>query len=249
VSNFIDFTVSDAELEIKKRARRRLVGASVLALLAVIVLPLVLRNSDEPPAVPDMQVSIPERSEFELPQTVPESDPESARVVIEPDAASGSPEIPVGSAPPPSVEPAPKPLAPVPPEKPAPNPSAARPPEEPRQNNPPSRPLASEKDAEAARVLALLDGKSPVNETGEGGKTGKEATRASGQVFIQVAAFGNADRAARQVKELNEQGIAAYTEKAGKVTRVRIGPLSRSEGDQVVARLKAKGYKPVLSSR
>jgi DedD protein len=251
VSDFIDFTVSDAELEIKKRARRRLMGASVLALLAAIALPLALKNSDEPRAVPDMQVSIPEGGEFELPQPVAENDSadsEFAEAVIEPDAAPGVPESPIDNVTPSSPEPSPPARASVPPEQPAPSQPAARLPEEPRQKSPPPRQSAAEKEAErareaeAARALALLDGKPPAKEAG------KETTT-QGQTFIQVSAFSNADRAARQVKELNDQGFAAYTEKAGKVTRVRIGPLPRSEGEQVLARLKAQGHKPVLSSR
>jgi DedD protein len=238
VSNFIDFTVSDAELEIKKRARRRLLGAVVIALVAVIVLPLALRNSEEPRSVPDMQVSIPERGESELSPDGRENDSESAdtEVVIEPDAASDAPEPSVVDDTPSSLpEPSPAPQASVAPEQPA-SPPAARTPEEPRHS--PSRPGTTQKeDAEVARVQALLDGKSP------------GATGVPGQVFIQVGAFGSTDRADRHVKELNDQGFAAYAEKAGKVTRVRIGPLPKSESEQVVARLKAKGYKTLVSPR
>ena len=47
-------------LEIKKRARRRLVGAIALALLAAIVLPMMM--DEEPhPSIEDIQVSIPDR--------------------------------------------------------------------------------------------------------------------------------------------------------------------------------------------
>jgi DedD protein len=260
VSDFIDFTVSDAELEIKKRARRRLVGASVLALLAAIALPLALKNSDEPRAVPDMHVSIPEGGDFELPQAGVESDSglafesesesesesgsELAEALIEPDVASGAPEssVAVVNAPLSSPEPSP-PLASAPPERPAPPPAAARPPEEPRQKNRPPRQGDVEKDAEVARVTALLDAKTPAKEADKG------AAKTQGQTFIQVSAFSNADRAAKQAKELNDKGFAAYTEKAGKVTRVRIGPLPKSEGEQMLARLKAQGHNPVLSSR
>ncbi|MDR2014209.1 MAG: SPOR domain-containing protein [Azoarcus sp.] len=250
MSDPIDFMVSDTELEIKKRARRRLVGAAVLALLAVIVLPLALRDRDEPRVVSDMHVFIPEHGDggFKSHRAMPEDDPESASVVIEPDAASGVPGFPVDNAPSFLSEPSSSPQrALMPPEQHAPNPPAARLPEESRQKDSPPRPGASEKQ-EATRALALLNGKSPVKEADEGKKTGKEAIKTQDRVFIQVGAFGNADRAARQAKELNDQGFAAYAEKAGRVTRVRIGPLSRSEGEQVMARLKAQSHKAVLSS-
>ena len=53
--------MSEADtLEIKKRARRRLVGAIALALLAAIVLPMMM--DEEPhPSIQDIQVSIPDR--------------------------------------------------------------------------------------------------------------------------------------------------------------------------------------------
>lgn len=53
-------TSPDAELQLKKRARRRLVGAIALALLAVIVLPMVMDSEPRPPSQ-DIQVRIPSR--------------------------------------------------------------------------------------------------------------------------------------------------------------------------------------------
>lgn len=51
---------ADPELQLKKRARRRLVGAVALALLAVIILPMVMDHDPRPP-VQDIQVQIPSR--------------------------------------------------------------------------------------------------------------------------------------------------------------------------------------------
>lgn len=48
----------DEQLELKKRARRRLVGATALVLLAAIVLPMVMEHEPRPP-VQDIQVRIP----------------------------------------------------------------------------------------------------------------------------------------------------------------------------------------------
>lgn len=53
--------MSDADnLEIKKRARRRLVGAAALALLAAVVLPMMM-DQEPRPVSQDIQVSIPDR--------------------------------------------------------------------------------------------------------------------------------------------------------------------------------------------
>ena len=247
-----DFPADDMnDLEIKKRARRRLVGATALALLAVIVLPLAVKDNEEPRNVPDMQVFIPGTDEFELPKGASENDPgtESARVDIEPDAATGVPGFPAevpSASPEPPPQPTPHSTPPVP-EQPA--LPVAQPSGEPRKDNTQPRPHAAAKEAEAARALALLSGENPGKEAGQGGKAAKEITGARGRVFIQVGAFGDAKRATRQAEELKKQGFAAYTEKAGNVTRVRIGPLSQSEGEQVAARLKELGRNAVLSSR
>lgn len=53
-------TVVDPELQRKKRARRRLVGAAALALLAIIVLPIVMDHEPRP-AVQDIEVQIPSK--------------------------------------------------------------------------------------------------------------------------------------------------------------------------------------------
>jgi len=260
-----DFPANEIDdLEIKKRARRRLVGATVLALLAVIVLPQLVKDDETPRTESDIQVSIPEPGEFESSQAEPGNAQDSARIDIEPDAASGEsgladdlPPLLSDDVPPlltgdnASPEPLPTPTPPSPSPSPSPSPpeqtvstaSAAKPPVEPRRG--PSRDTA--KEAEAARALALLDGAAAAKEADRGGKT--PGTRTQGQVFVQVAAFSNAGRAAKQAEELQKQGFDAYAEKAGKVTRVRIGPLSRSEGEQVVARLKAQGRSAVLSSK
>lgn len=51
-------TSPDADLQLKKRARRRLVGAVALALFAVIVLPMIM-DREPRPASQDIQVRIP----------------------------------------------------------------------------------------------------------------------------------------------------------------------------------------------
>jgi len=247
VNELSDFPTNDPNNpDIKKRARRRLVGATVLALLAVIVLPLAMNNSDAPHTVADMRVLIPERDES--PQLIPESDAESAGVAVEPDVVETPPaEIPL-ALPESSLPPSNRSRA----ERPASTPPATQPAreqlsrEQPRRTPSHSSATAAEQ-AEAARVLALLNGAEPVQKTGKNEKT--TPTKAQAQFFIQVSAFSDRSRAAKQVEELKKQGFAAYAEKAGKVTRVRIGPLSRSEGEQVVARLKAQGRHAVLSSR
>jgi DedD protein len=80
-------TAGDQELNLKKRARRRLVGAIALVLLMVIVLPMILK--DRAATAPQEQVTITLPSE----QTAPEvSDFDSSIVPTDPPIVS-TPEV------------------------------------------------------------------------------------------------------------------------------------------------------------
>ena len=211
--------MSDAEhLEIKKRARRRLVGAIALALLAAIVLPVMMEQEPRPTTT-DIQITIPDRN----------ADGESSRsVVASPDGTSfptvvpGSEEpLPAAAAelvpamPEPSVEPASKTAKPE-----AVKAEAAR---------------SESAAAEAARARAILEG--------------KDVPRGDSFV-LQIGAFSDADKAERLAAELKKQGFAAYTELAGKVVRVRVGPVAgRSAADKTAVQLKALGFSTVITPR
>jgi len=73
-------TSPDPELQLKKRARRRLVGAAALALFAVIVLPMVM-DREPRPLSQDIQVRIPSQDSTGL----------AARVLPGKSAASSMP--------------------------------------------------------------------------------------------------------------------------------------------------------------
>lgn len=209
--------MSDADnLEIKKRARRRLVGAAALALLAAIVLPMAM---DQEPQLPsqDIQISIPDRDATAT-QARPIA-PSPAVVASEPDVTPAPIEQAPSIAPPPTASPAPVAEAPAEPPKPAPSPSR--------------------EEDEAARVKALLSG------------AALPAQEAAPESFvIQVGAFSDEAKASALAAELKKKGFAAYTEKAGKVTRVRVGPLpARSDAEKLAAKLRAQGHNAVLAAR
>jgi DedD protein len=67
---------------------------------------------------------------------------------------------------------------------------------------------------------------------------------------LQIGAFSDAAKAGRLVDDLRARGFQAYTERAGSVTRVRVGPVAgRVAADTVAARLKAAGHPAVLQPR
>jgi len=219
--------VNDAEnLEIKKRARRRLVGAAALALLAAIVLPMAM---DQEPQVSsqDIQISIPDRD-----ATASQVRPIAARepVLGDPDIAPAPVEqAPTAVA---SAVVAPEAAAKAPPAAAAEAPAAAK-----------SVPApAPARDDEADRVKALLGGASPAQ---------AQLAVATAEPFVlQIGAFSDAAKAAALAADLKKQGYSAYTEKAGPVTRVRVGPVpARTEAEKLAARLRTQGHNAVLTPR
>ena len=223
--------MTDAEnLEIKKRARRRLVGAIALALLAAIVLPMMMEQEPRPNAG-DIQITIPDR-DLESSTSRPSAsvgDPAlAAPIVPAPEEQAPSSVLPAVEAPAPVVVP----TAPVVAE-----PATKSPKSETAKPDPvkaePVKPSAEE--AEAARARAILEG--------------REIPR--GEAFVlQIGAFSDAAKAGRITADLKQQGFAAYTEKAGNVTRVRVGPVAgRAAADKTAAQLKALGFSTVITPR
>lgn len=231
--------MSDADnLDIKKRARRRLVGAVALALLAAVVLPMIM-DQEPHPAIQDIQITIPDRDAAGGPRRAPlagEAQAPAAAVPVpedeEPaagDKTAAPPTVEAPARPAPEVAAAPPARAPVAPQPvPKEAPAATR-------AEPESRPAAPSADEEA-RVRAILSG---------------QAVPPRGESFvIQVGAFSDAAKAARLADDLKAKGFQAYIERAGSVTRVRVGPIAgRAAADAAASRLKAAGHQAVLQPR
>ena len=217
----------DPMLPEKKRARRRLIGATALVLAAVIGLPMIF-DSEPRPISQDINIQIPPRdkapamnaSPMPLPPTQatqPEAPPPEAQKPESPkqtaaDAASSSPSA-----------------------------SDAKP--EPRQ--PSSAALAAEKAATVAvgekRVDSLVD--KPVAAPAD---TAKTADKDRGRYIVQVAAVSNKAKVDELLQKLKRGGIEGYwqkvTTKEGDRFRVRVGPFSsRDEAEKMSKRIDKLG--------
>ena len=221
--------MSDAEhLEIKKRARRRLVGAIALALLAAIVVPVMMEQEPRPTTA-DIQITIPDRNAGAEPARPATALPDGTSF---PTVVPGPEEqMPAAAA-----EPAPAPAELVPPTAATPAPDAEPPSKTARPEAGKAEAARAESAAaEAARARAILEG--------------KEVPRGDSFV-LQIGAFSDADKAERLAAELKKQGFAAYTEHAGKVVRVRVGPVAgRSAADKAAVQLKVLGFSTVITAR
>ncbi len=207
------------------RARRRLIGATVLVLVGVIGLPLLFDTAPRPLPV-DIPIDIPRKEAVPpLVAKVPPVAPKAASVPRPESApAEAARETPAEPAPPPAAKA---------PEKPA-EKAAEKPADKPADK---PAPLARDPAAEAARAQAALEGK-PV----AAAKPGDAATR----FVVQVGAFSEADSAREVRAKVEKLGLKTYTQvvetSAGKRIRVRVGPYSdRAEAEKIAAQIKQAG--------
>lgn len=228
---------------IRRQARHRLIGASVLVLVGVIGLPWLFDTQPRPVPV-DITIDIPAKD-----RASPLAPPEEARrppavsvaqereEVLAPSRPPAEPPAPVAApepAPAPSggttattaaaaskvpVTPAapPAPAAPAPVVRPAPVPAPSTP------VTPPA--------PEAARAQALLEGRTPPSGI---------------RVVVQVGAFAEQARAQEVRLRLERAGLKTYTQVAqtadGPRIRVRVGPFdTRAEAERVAEQVKQLG--------
>lgn len=230
----------DEPLYLKKRARRRLVGAIALALLAVIVLPMVM-DQEPKPLTQDIQIRIPSQ---------------------EPGAASPLsrliPGKPLPTALPTEIKPlvpAPAPAPPVAavtstPAAPADKQAVAQPElkvkaEPPKTVAPASVAPAAEKMTESKAAEKTVDkpaAKSP--STPQKSESAHSAALPNGEKWvIQLGAYKDQANVKALQARLKENGYPSYTEKVetpqGERVRVRCGPFaSRAGAEKAQARLK-----------
>ena len=245
---------SDAHLQLKKRARRRLVGAVALAGLAAIILPMVM-DSEPKQQVQDVQIRIPGQDDTPF-------NPK----LVKPSAVSGESHEEVAQVEPVEVKPAEKPVekalekpaekkAEKPADKPAeksgdkpaekkaekkPDPSAEKTPAKTPEK--PAKPV----DNDAQRAAAILGDKADASPS--------SAPSSGGQHVILIGAFSNPANVKQLQTKLGEMGIKVYTEPLdspeGKKTRVRAGPFpSRDAAEKALDKMKRIGVNGVIAAK
>ena len=211
-------TPDNADL-LRRRANRRLLGASVLLLIAIIAVPMFLER--EPPALPDnVDVRIPPVEGTKFEPKFP--DGKKAAASLEKSAEIPAITEPTGSqAGVSSVLAAPAPVV---------APPVADVPKVDAPKAVPAAPKAAEKVAE----------KGPT-------KPSAEAERKPGQSVIQVIAVRDAAVAKQMYERAKSLKFPAYTEKIdvtnGVVIRVRVGPYAtKQQAEAARAKLAQAGF-------
>ena len=227
--------ISEEELQLKKRARRRLIGAIALVTVVAVFLPMVLDH--EPKSVSqDINIQIPAQNAGTFTSKI---------VPVVPGGSDARTE----SAPPPAVAVAPKaavlpavdseaspPKAAA--EEPKTKPKAKTPPPVDSEAAPPKQPVAvAPKAAESKPKPAAEPKPKPAAKTDK---------RDGGSFFVQVAALSDGDKAKQLREQISAAGVKAFTEvvptTGGNVTRVRAGPFAnRDAAEKARDRLKELG--------
>lgn len=209
-------------MDLRRRARRRLVGAIALALVAIVVLPMLF--SPEPkPLGPEVDIRIPDQLTPFRPRELPPHAAQPAAKEIEaadarPEAPPVTPHIPANL---PANPPAKPPAAP-----PSPEATAQRATSVPAQTKPAEGPADT-----------------PQRKTTP---TATEAFVARGY-FLQLGAFGNEANARQLADRARAAGFNVFVQESGGQVRVRMGPYAeRKQALESQARLREKGFSSIL---
>lgn len=227
--------MSDEESQLRRRARRRLIGAVTLVTVMVVTLPMVL-DGEPKQSSQDIAINIPAPSS---------SSDFSSKIVPMPEQAQADAKVVAGKPAPDAVAPAPQAETVQPAPAPAMKPAEAKP-----------EVVAEKQPVEAkTEIVPAKKEDKPADkpkETADKAKEAKpaaklaEAQHASGSHIILLGAFLSESNAKQRQAKLKEIGVKFYLEKikspAGEKTAVRAGPYSsRQEAERILAKLKAAG--------
>lgn len=218
---------SDPQLHLKKKARRRLVGAVAIAGLAAVILPMVMDDEPKQP-VQEVQIRIPGQDQlpFDPKELAARSSSALAgdgqeRAVMVPADVAPPAEEPSGGEPDKAQQKA-----------------AAKPVEKPVD-----KPAVKKTEKPAATRAPEIDKKPEA-----------PPAAANGQYVILVGAFANPDNVKKLLIRIKGVGVPTYTEilnsPAGKRTRVRAGPFpNREAAEKALDKLKRIGVGGVVAGR
>ncbi|HVF64914.1 MAG TPA: SPOR domain-containing protein [Casimicrobiaceae bacterium] len=213
--------------ELRKRARRRLVGAIVLALAAAVLVPMLL-ESEPKPLGEDVSVKIPPVDDSKFVTKLGERNRVNETALAKP-------------KPPPVVAQA-EPSTPAsPPKEPAKEASSSA---TVVKETPPVTASAQESKPPAPKMAPA---ETPASDPSKATKP------ATGPFSVQLAAFSDDKGANALASRLKKSGHAAYTEpytsSRGTLYRVRVGPFaSREAAETARDRLKADGQNGIIAA-
>ncbi|MCS3803988.1 DedD protein [Chromobacterium alkanivorans] len=264
---------------LRKRARRRLVGAVVLVTVATVVLWNVVgrlpeqqmkpesievlgagasapaANHAEAPAgtvpPPAQPASAPSAASSALAEAAPATKPGATELAA--NLSTMTPAMPAAQ-PAPALKPEPKPEARPEPKaeaKPKPEHKPEPKPAKPKHKKPEIK--LDEKPARKPDPAAILEGRFDSLDK-PAAKKEEPAAKAEGKSVIQLAALSDPEKADALKSKLSSIGVAAHFSKVqtskGEVTRVRVGPFnSRAEAQATLQKLAKAGVNGIIVTK
>lgn len=225
--------ISAVELEMKRRGRRRLIGAITLGLLAIVFLPMIFdsKPKETKSGKQEISVQIPAKEGLPpLPAPVQAPLATKAAPTVETPKAGLAATAPAAVTPPPVVSTVTpleaKPIA---------------------KTEPTAPKIEAPKKVEPPKTVAKLDTKPApkLEPKAEPAPPTKAAPPKQGFV-VQVGAFKDADNAQQIAAKTKELKLPVYTDTVatsnGNVTRVRVGPFAtREKADSALVQVKLSG--------
>jgi len=218
---------TDEQVQLRRRARRRLIGALALVTLIAVVLPWVLESE---PKQGDQEISIQIPSSSDSSTFTSRVVPGKPREPLKARADTGMP-------------------SPV-------EPGAGAASEGPltSENAKVLAPALSRSAAAERKLKSAKEPKSPPGEVQKKASERRDSTTEGKQFVVQVTALNDAAKASAMQRALAAKGLKSYTElvktASGDVTRVRVGPFpNRESAEQERAKLKALGFNGNIAPR
>jgi DedD protein len=228
---------NDVQLDLKKRSRRRLVGAVALALAAAIILPMVM-DREPKPSSNELQIRIPgqEGSNFASRLITGTAPPPVSPTLPVPHSALSTQSAPVAPSSAPTAQ-----SHPVAGKVVTPTPQSA-----PTSHSEPSTskvPVSPKPEKESQRARGILEGKADT--------TKMDAKETAGAKFyVQLGVFRDEANAREVLNRAGAVGVKAGALKVEDKTRLRAGPyVDRAAAEAIVTRLKKAGLNGIVAGK
>lgn len=243
--------VTQEEMALRRRARRRLVGAVAIALIAVVALPMLF-DPEPKPLGPEVDLRIPAKdSPFDATPGAPAAAP--VPTVPEPAPQMAEPTQP---APPPQAQPAQPLEAEAGGSQPIAKPAGESKPEKPDLKIAATPEMSAKqgdqriepKTGEVAKTPTKSESKpQPKPEPEVKSKPKADTAFASKGFYLQLGAFSSEINARQLQEKAQAAGFKVGLIGANGQFRVRVGPIAdHDKALEVQSKLKAKGFSPVL---
>lgn len=235
-----ELVVTQDELALRRRARRRLVGAVAIALTVIVVLPMLF-DSEPKPLGPEVDIRIPAQdSPFDAAAPLAPGVPIPSPNVAPPNAVSALPAEPTQTNTQSEIRNKPaeeqKPVA-LETAKPGATRQEAAKAAQPKPEVE-AKPKADAKTKPEAKAEKQSEAKPALK---------ADTPFASQGYFLQLGAFGSESNARQLLAKATDAGFNAALLGANGQFRVRVGPIPQhARALEIQAKLKAKGFKPVL---